>query len=191
MTRTLLTALAVALLPSLACMPAMMAGHAASPGPMMAPPAPGAEAMPMGACPMAVPGTEVIASDTAAGEALTFKTASGDVAELRRRVHAMAEGHDHAAADMEHGHGGMGHGAGMMGHGMMQGGSAGGGQGAGGGHGMHEVAMPPSRTAVEDVEGGARIVVAPDDPADLERLRSAVRTRAQHMQQHGCQMTGM
>lgn len=187
--------LALALIPSLACMPAMMAWHAASPAPAMARAAPGAEAVPVGACPMIVAGTQVAASDAPAGEALTFTTASGDVGEVRRRAHAMAEGHDHGAAGA--GHGGMGHGAGMMGAGMMGhgmmgtgGGQARVGQGPGGGHGVHEAAIPPSRMAVEDVDGGARIVVTPDDPADLETVRSAVRARARHMQQHGCQVTG-
>lgn len=190
MTRTLLVALAAPLLPSLACMPAMMAGHAAAPvaASPATPPAATADAALMQTCPMVVPGTQVAVSNTAAGEALTFTTASGDVAELRRRVHAMAEMHDrhHATgAAMEHGHGDMGHGGGMMGPGMM-----GGGQGTGG-HGTNELAIPPSRAAVEDVGGGARIVVTPDDPADLEKLRSAVRMHAKHMQEHGCQMTGM
>lgn len=190
MTRTLLVALVAPLLPSLACMPAMMAGHAVSPG-MAAPPgAPrdgGADAAMMQACPMAVPGTQVAVSDTAGGEALTFTTAGGDVGELRRRTSAMAAMHDRmgAGARMEQMQGGMAPGGGMMGPGIG-GGSMGGGQG-GGGHGM---TMPPSRAAVEDVENGARIVVTPNDPADLERVRSAVRMRAKHMQQRGCEMMG-
>ncbi len=195
MTRTLVMTLAALPTLSLACMPAMMAGHAAAPAtaePQAAPAAGGAEAALTQMCPMAVTGTQVVASDTAGSEALTFTTASGDVGELRRRVRAMAEmhGRHHAAgAGMEHGHGGMGHG-GMMGGGMAMGGSAmEGGQGAGG-HGSHAMAFPPSRAAVEDVENGARVVVAPNDPADLEKLRSAARMHAQHMQQHGCEMTG-
>jgi hypothetical protein len=44
---------------------------------------------------------------------------------------------------------------------------------------------PPSRAAVRDVEGGARIVVTPNDPADLDRLRSAVRMHAEHMRESG------
>lgn len=194
MTRILTMTLATLLAPLAACMPAMMAGHTApamGAAPATAPTsAPGTA--PTDACPMAVPGAQVTASDTPDGEALTFTTTSGDVAELRRRVHGMAEmhGRHHAAgAGMEHGHGGMGHGE-MMGGGMAMGGSAmEGGQGAGG-HGSHAMAIPPSRAAVEDVENGARVVVTPNDPADLEKLRSAARMHAQHMQQHGCEMTG-
>ncbi len=195
MTRILTMTLATLLVPLAACMPAMMAGHST---PAMAeapatPPTSTPGAAPMEACPMAVPGAQVIASDTADGGALTFTAASGDVGELRRRVHAMAEmhgGHHAAGAGMEHGHGGMGHGGGMMGGGMMMGGGAmEGGQGAGG-HGSHAMAMPPSRAAVEDVENGARVVVTPNDPADLEKLRSVTRMQAQYMQQHGCEMTG-
>ena len=47
---------------------------------------------------------------------------------------------------------------------------------------------PPSRAAVEDLPDGARIIVTPNDPADLERLQKTVRTHAEHMQQHGCGM---
>jgi hypothetical protein len=44
-----------------------------------------------GICPMSVQGTTVTASDIDGGIALTFVTPTGDVSELRRRVHRMAE----------------------------------------------------------------------------------------------------
>jgi hypothetical protein len=47
---------------------------------------------------------------------------------------------------------------------------------------------PPSRAAVEDLPDGARILVTPNDPADLERLQKTVRMHAEHMQEHGCAM---
>jgi hypothetical protein len=111
-------------------------------------------------CPMTVPGTVVNAADTANGEALTFTTTAPDqVAELRIRVHAMANMHN------QH-HGGMGGGERMGG--MMM--------------------PPPSRAWVEDVENGARISMTPNDLTDLQKLQSAVRMHAAHMQQHGCRM---
>jgi hypothetical protein len=113
----------------------------------------------MAMCPMTVPGTQVYAADTANGEALTFTTGPDQVAELRIRVHGMANMHNQR-------HGGMG-----------------GGQGMGG---MRK--SPPSRAWVEDVENGARIAMTPNDPADLQKLQSAVRMHATHMQQHGCRM---
>jgi hypothetical protein len=116
-------------------------------------------------CPTAVPDTHVAASDTASGEAITFTT-SGQVDELRRRVHAMAEMHNqhHAPGAAP---------AGSQQHVAMSSGM-----------------IPPSRTSVEDVEGGARVSVTPNDAADLERLRSTVRTHAEHMQGGNCGMMG-
>lgn len=179
MTRSLAT-LAVALMTTaVAC----MGGHAASSpastaqAPMNAPG--GMEGMPMSACPMAVPGTQLGVTDTRDGEAVTFTTSPDLAAELRSRVHAMADMHNshHQGGGMEGMHGGMQHG-GMMGGGSM--GSTG---------GRDAMMPPPSRAAVEDVEGGARLVVTPNDPADLDRLRSTVRMHAEHMRQTGtCKM---
>jgi len=61
----------------------------------------------MAMCPMTVPGTQVYAADTANGEALTFTTAPAQVAELRIRVHAMANMHNQHHGDL----GGQGTGA--------------------------------------------------------------------------------
>jgi hypothetical protein len=130
--------------------------------------------MPMHACPIAVPGTQLAAADRAE--------------DLRARVHAMADMHNrhHLAGGPEGthaGHGGMEHG-GMMGGGMMGGGST-----AGAGAGQASMMPPPSRATVVDVEGGARLVVTPNDPADMDQLRSTVRTHAEHMQKTGtCRM---
>jgi hypothetical protein len=45
---------------------------------------------------------------------------------------------------------------------------------------------PPSSTEAEDVSGGARIVLRPKDPGDLERLRAFARDHAERMQREGC-----
>lgn len=111
---------------------------------------------------MSVPGTQVYAADTSNGEALTFTTTSGPEprAELRVRVHAMANFHNQRHA------------------------GTGGGQAVGAAMSM----PPPSRAWVEEVEDGARISMTPNDPADLQKLQSAVRMHAAHMQRHGCGM---
>lgn len=170
------------------CM-AGMAGHAAQPPPPTPAPqatetaAPGGmAAMDMQACPMSVPGTQVAAAETPDGESITFTTSPNWAADLRARVHGMADVHNrhHQGGGMEGTNGGMQH------EGMMGGGSMG-----PSGAGADQMAMmpPPSRATVEDVEGGALIVVTPNDPADLDRLRSAVRMHAEHMQQTGaCEM---
>ena len=155
-----------------------MAGHGAAPpataAPSQAQQSPEAMgAMSMQSCPMAIPGTQVSAAETSNGESVTFTTSPDHAADLRERVHAMADmhNHHHQGDGMEGMHGDMQHGD------MMA-------------SGEHMAMMPPpSRAVVEDVEGGARIVVTPNDPADLERLRSTVRMHAEHMQKSGtCQM---
>jgi len=167
---------------------ACMGGHAASRPPatssaQAATGAPGGmEAMPIGACPMAVPGTQVAVAETRDGEAVTFTTSPDRAGDLRTRVHAMADMHNRhhqGGGGMEGMHGGMHHG------GTMDGGSMG---SPVGGDAM-AMMPPPSRASVEDVEGGARIVVTPNDPGDLDRLRSAVRMHAEHMRESGtCEM---
>lgn len=121
-----------------------------------------------GMCPLDVPGTKVAAADTADGEAITFTTTPEHADELRSRVRAMADMHNRHHAEAAPGAGGGMHAE----HG-----------------GMHM--PPPSRAAVEDVENGARVVVTPTDPQDLQKLQSTVRMHAEHMQQQGgCGMMG-
>lgn len=184
--KTPLAAVAALSLTAAAC---ATAHHPASPQEARAAPAPEPSATAGGrmqGCPMAVPGTQVAASDVPSGEAITFTTSPDHVQDLRARVHAMADMHDrrHAgtgAADLPGAtpHGGAGGGTGGGASGGMMGGT-------GGGPGGMRVAMPPPSSAtVDDVDGGARIVVTPNDPADLDRLRAAVRMHALHMQETG------
>ena len=185
MTRSILAILGTAVLGILAAACAHSPPEQAAPAPEAHParaaPAPGRPGGMMAMCPMSVPGTQVSATDTADGEALTFTTTPDQVAELRSRVHAMADMHNQHHSG---GEGGM-HEHGMHEHGMH-------------GHGMHGhegmtsgMAMPPpSRATVEDLANGARILVTPNDAADLQKLQSAVRGHAQHMSQHGCGMMG-
>lgn len=123
-------------------------------------------------CPMRVPGTQVSAVDTPDGAALVFTT-SGELAELRQRVHKMAAMHEHKAA------GGMAMGSrpGMMkSHGMMK------------SRGMMK--LVPSSARAEDIDAGTRIVVVPKHPAQREELRAQVRAYAARLAGGQCPMMG-
>jgi hypothetical protein len=120
-------------------------------------------------CPMAVAGTSARAEDVDGGAAIAFTT-TGDVTELRRRVAHMAEMHAR--------HHGEGHGPmmgndskmGTMGHGMM---------------------MAAAQARSEDIEAGARIVLTPNEPAELARLREHTRQHAEKMASGQCPMMSM
>ena len=146
-------------------------------------------------CPVDVPGTSVTVEDAAAGASLVFVT-TGDVAELRRRVNAMASMHndhhasmgalpdgkdaggDHAGHDMG-GQGGTGSG-GHAGH-DMSGGSKHAGH-AGGMIGVH------SKAEASDVESGARITFVANG-ADVAKLQSELRMHAEHFAAGTCGMS--
>lgn len=162
-----------------ACMHAGHAATGATPRPSTAAPVQGGME---GMCPTDVPGTRVSAEDTSTGEALTFTTTTDQLPALRERVHAMADMHNRHHAGGDGGHGRMG---GM--HGGMMGGDPGHGGMKGGDMGDMQM-PPPSRADVEDLPDGARIVVTPNDPADLGLLQKTVRMHAEHMQRHGCGM---
>ena len=109
-------------------------------------------------CPMGVPGTQIAVADVDGGIGVTFTT-SGDVADLRARVHPMAEMHASRVSG-EH--------AGMM-------------------SGMH-MQMVPSRAVAEDIDGGARVVLTPNDPAQLDALRAQANQHADMMRRGECPM---
>lgn len=141
-------------------------------------------------CPMQVSGTTARAEDVEGGAAIVFTT-SGDVAELRRRVAHMAEMHERRGGEAH------GRGMGMMGgpHSHAgQSGEAGGPaqQGASpGGMGMRGRMMPPATARSEAIEGGARLVLTPRDPADLTRLREHVAQHSQMMEAGHCPMMAL
>jgi hypothetical protein len=145
-----------------------------------------------GMCPMQVPGTTVAATEVEGGIGLSFTTTAGDVAELRQRARRMAEMHnqrsDHTmtgghgppapGADAEHQHGaqaGAGHEGGGRGRMMMGGG----------------MMMPAATASAEDIEGGARLILQPKDPAQLGALREHVRMKAQRMAGGECPMMSL
>ncbi|HSP76887.1 MAG TPA: hypothetical protein VLQ93_00045 [Myxococcaceae bacterium] len=131
-------------------------------------------------CPMRVPETQVSVSDTPSGVALTFTTQDeASVEELRQRLRRMAEMHN-----LHHGPAAEGVGGGGMGGRGMRGGQGGAGMRGG-------MRMIPSTATVEETEGGARLVLTPADPAQLEELRAQVRQHAERMRQGGCPMMMM
>ena len=161
-------------------------------------------------CPVEVAGTSVSVEDAPTGAALVFMT-TGDVAELRRRVNAMASMHNdhhgsmgplpdgndagggHAGHDMS-GHAGhdmSGHAGHDMGghadHGTS--GHAGhdmsGGQHAGHAGGMIGV---HSKAAASDIQGGAKISFVAGS-ADVAKLQSELRMHAQHFSAGTCEMS--
>lgn len=86
------------------------------------------------------------AQEVEGGVVLTFTAEAGDVVELRRRVHLMAERHQ-APAD---------------------------------GNGVHHGAMPAATASVEETPNGARLVLKPRDPAQLDVLRRHAEMHAVH-----------
>src|SRR5436853_320704 len=111
-----------------------------------------------GTCPVAIPGTSVSVEDTDTGAALVFVT-TGDVAELRKRVAAMAAAHNAEHAKMGPLPTGAGGEAGGEHHHHDMAGMGGMHHDGGSMIGVHSAA------AAEDIDGGARLVftVDPDD----------------------------
>lgn len=124
------------------------------------------------ACPIAVEGTDVEVEDTENGVALTFTTESGDVELVRERA-------EHLAAMYEM-HRGRGH---MMWHHMGRGG---GHMGRGMGPGAGQGPMPAANATVEEIEGGARLVLTPVGGEDLATLRQHARFHQQRMHAGQC-----
>jgi hypothetical protein len=139
-------------------------------------------------CPVAVPGTSVTVEDASAGASLVFVT-TGDVAELRRRVSAMASMHNDHHASMGPlpdgkdtgggGHAGHDMGSGHAGHDMSGSKHAG---HAGGMIGVH------SKAEASDIEGGAKITFVANG-ADVAKLQSELRMHAQHFAAGTCGMS--
>jgi hypothetical protein len=152
-------------------------------------------------CPVAVPGTSVTVEDLNNGAALVFIT-TGEVAELRRRVTAMAKMHNDHHASMGPlpdgkdaggelaGHDMSGHaGHDMSGH---AGHTAGGGDHAGhdmSGHGGHGGGMigVHSKATASDVEGGAKLSFV-SGAGDVAKLQGELRMHAQHLATGTCAM---
>ena len=141
-------------------------------------------------CPMSAEGAQIEVSDTENGVALTFTATNGAVADLRARTRRMAEMYT-----LQGGHRGMrwhhmggDDGRGMMGEDHGSGTMGGTGMGHGPGVGMARGMMPAATATVEDVEGGARILLVPMDPSQLEPLREHARMHCERMHDGECPM---
>lgn len=118
----------------------------------------GATPQPPGAACPCARGAQITTAETPNGVALQFTT-TGDVAGLRARVRRMAEMRNRM----------MGSGMGMQGGGM-------------------KMRMVPSHASVEDIPGGARLVLTPVDPSQLGALRAHASQMAAMMRQGRCPM---
>jgi len=108
------------------------------------------------ACPVGVPGTRIQLAETAESTHVFLQTWPSNVDELRLRVRAQAERHGPGA------HHGPGH------LGTHEGPRT---------HGLRLWSLGPTRVTVEDIPGGARLVVQAADPARREEVRIALRRR--------------
>jgi len=151
-------------------------------------------------CPVTVAGTSVTVEDTDTGAALVFVTTS-DVAELRKRVAAMAKMHnDHHGAmgplpdGKDAGSGHAGHDmSGHAGHDM----SGSGGGSAMQGHAGHDMSKHAghaggmigvhSKAESVDVDRGSKLVFTAG-AADAGKLQSELRMHAQHLSGGTCAM---
>ena len=118
-------------------------------------------------CPLGVPGTRIRVLDTPAGVDLLMTTSNAAAAgELRRRIKEQTARHgpDHRE--------GLGHD---------------GRHGSKHGHGLRLWAMPKTAT-IEVVEEslGARVILVPEDPTQLQELRDAVIHRVAKLEAQGC-----
>jgi len=111
-------------------------------------------------CALGVPETSVVHNETKTGASLTFVTTPRNVGDLRWRTRDAAQAHGPAAER------GLGHD---------------GRHGNGGAHGLKPMQLPPTTTATEDVEGGAKITFVPADERDLGALRAKLAARADAM----------
>jgi hypothetical protein len=145
-------------------------------------------------CPVSVPGTSVSVEDAPSGAALVFVTTS-DVADLRRRVAAMASMHNEHHQAMGPLPDGSDAGSGRGGHDM----TAHADHGAGGGHAGHDMSVSEheghaggmigvhSKALVSDLDDGAKITFVANS-ADMRKLHDELRMHAQHLARGTCRM---
>jgi hypothetical protein len=125
-------------------------------------------------CPMLVDGVEVQYEELPGVAALAFRTTSGDVEDLQRRVEQLARRYE--LRDSERGS--------MVWQHHRHTRAAMAQQGQGGAVG----AIPPSTAKVDNFVDGARLVLRPTEPDDLEILRERVRGHRARMKAGECWM---
>ena len=129
-------------------------------------------------CPTALPGAQLRSEVTADGVALVFTTSGGDAGELRDRVQRMADRHNAAQVPLVE-----------QDPARAPGETSSGMTSTEGAHGMdmHGAGKDvPSRAAVEEISGGARVVFTPTDPAQVGILREHIRVHGKEMAETGC-----
>lgn len=139
-------------------------------------------------CPMHVQGTTVTAEDVEGGAALVFVT-TGDTDMLRERVRNMATAQESTAMAPESQRMGMSE---TMRPGSAEDTTAGAKQSddaASATGPMDPLTSPDVDTRVEDVEGGARLVMTATNPADVETVRADAQRHGQQLSAGECAMT--
>ena len=155
------------------------------------------------ACPLLVDNVQVEIEEVPTGVALNFRTTEGDVEELQDRVEQMArmyELHDSSGGTILWHH--YSHMRGDMDQqGLKKAKKQGEKQGEKqakkqakkqGNQGNQDEPMgviPTSTAMVEDLDDGARLVLIPQDPDDIDELREQIRTHQQHMSAGECWMS--
>ncbi|MBS2019547.1 MAG: hypothetical protein JST00_42190 [Deltaproteobacteria bacterium] len=115
-------------------------------------------------CPLGIQNAHVTFDETATGAALVFTTTPENVDALRVRARDASAMHGNGQ------HVGEGH-AGKHGVG-------------GGMHGLQPRHLPKAHASAEDTADGARLVFTPDDPKDLDVLRSKLKNRITKLMAH-------
>lgn len=148
--------------PLLAALVASGCAESAQPA---APPATLRSARATRACPFGVDGAEVLVEDTNDGATMTFTTTPDKLDDLRERV---------ADAAAMHGPGeqvGKGHEPSMPGA----------RHGDGDNHGLKAMQFPPMRAVADKVDGGMKLTLSAQDPADAQAIQGKARERAKAM----------
>jgi hypothetical protein len=121
-------------------------------------------------CPLQVPGATVTESDVGGGAALDFRTSAEHVAGVRQRVRLIAAVYNH-------------HGAGTPIDGSPE-------------PSVHsenaedvhpDLGMPVASASVEDIDDGARLVLRPESPSQLQALRERARAHAAGVRGDDCE----
>jgi len=137
------------------------------------------------ACPVEIAGTSVSVEDAPTGAALVFVT-TGDVAELRKRVAAMAKQHNDHHAAMGPLPDGSGSAAGGHDHHHDHQAQNGSGDHAGHASGGGMISVH-SKAAAGDIANGAQIMFT-SGAGDVAKLQSELRMHAEHLGSGTCRM---
>ena len=136
-------------------------------------------------CPAAVAGVQIDYEDTPDGAQISFIAPGFQLRELRANVEGMVQSDLRVQRDRSQqvASAPSRSGARAAGGGLSQ---TPGVADAGPPPDVSDDALPPATVSIDHVPGGANVVYRPADPAQLARLRSAVRSRVQMLQLGQC-----